>query len=103
MKNLKNVFLYLVLGLTGIGSIPFCFVEFRNVFSFDYLAMNNPISMGFSYFLRGTYFLLILTLAVFTILFITNKKKICIILFATSVSLFIGALLSLLFYEYYFS
>ena len=103
MKTLKNVLLYIVLGLMGFVSLPFIFVEFRNFFSFDFIYVNNPFVSGLAYFLRGIYFLLILVQSVFAILFMVNKKKFCIILFATQVSLFIGALLSLLFYEYYIS
>ena len=103
MKALKNILLYIVLGIMGFLAIPFMFVEFRNFFSFDFMLTNSPFASGLAYFLRGLYFLLILVQAVFTILFIANKKKICIILFATQASLFIGALLSLLFYEYYIS
>ena len=103
MKTLKNVLLYIAFGLMGFLAIPFMFVEFRAFFSFDFVYTNNPFSSGLAYFLRGLYFLLILVQAVFAILFIANKKKFCIILFATAVSLFIGALLSLLFYEYYIS
>ena len=91
------------MGLMGFLAIPFMFVEFRAFFSFDFMYTNNPFVSGLAYFLRGIYFLLIFVQALFTILFIANKKKICIILFATQVSLFIGALLSLLFYEYYIS
>ena len=103
MKTLKNVLIYIVMGLMGFLALPFIFVEFRNFFSFDFIYMNNPFASGLAYFLRGIYFLLILVQSVFTILFIVNKKKICIILFATQASLFIGALLSLLFFEYYIS
>ena len=103
MKSLKNVLLCIALGLMGFIALPFIFVEFRAFFSFDFIYTNNPFASGLAYFLRGIYFLLILALAVFTILFIVDKKKICIILFATAVSLFAGALLSLVFYEYYIS
>ena len=103
MKTLKNILIYIVMGLMGFLAIPFMFVEFRAFFSFDFLYTHNPFVSGLAYFLRGIYFLLIFVQALFTILFIANKKKICIILFATQVSLFIGALLSLLFYEYYIS
>ena len=103
MKPLKNVLLCIALGLMGFIALPFIFVEFRAFFSFDFIYTNNPFASGLAYFLRGMYFLLILALAVFTILFIINKKKICIILFAIAVSLFVGALLSLIFYEYYIS
>ena len=103
MKTLKNILLYIVLGLMGFIAIPFMFVELRNFFSFEFVNLNNQFLSGLGYFLRAIYFFLILTLSVFTILFLFNKKKICIILFATAVSLFIGALLSLLFYEYYIS
>ena len=103
MKTLKTVLLCLALGFTGLVSLPFIFVEFRHFFSFDFIYMYNAFSAGLGYFLRGIYFLLILTLAVFTILFTIFKKKYCIILFATGLSLLLGALLSLLFYEYYVS
>ena len=103
MKTLKNILIYIVMGLMGFLAIPFMFVEFRAFFSFDFMHTHNPFVSGLAYFLRGIYFLLIFVQALFTILFIANKKKICIILFATQVSLFIGALLSLLFYEYYIS
>ena len=103
MKSLKNILLCICLGLMGFLAIPFIFVEFRAFFSFEFIYTNNPFVSGLAYFLRGLYFLLILTLSVFTILFIANKKKICIILFATGASLFVGALLSLLFYDWYIS
>ena len=44
-----------------------------------------------------------LALAVFTILFIASKRKFCIILFITALTLFVGALLSLKLYESYIS
>ena len=103
MRILKNVLLYIVFGLMGLIAIPFMVVEFRNFFTFEFVYMNNPFVSGLAYLLRAIYFLLILTLAVFSILFIINKKKFCIILFATGVSLFIGALLSLFLYEWYIS
>lgn len=103
MRILKNVLLYIVFGLMGLIAIPFMVVEFRNFFAFEFIYMNNPFVSGLAYLLRAIYFLLILTLAVFSILFIINKKKFCIILFATGVSLFIGALLSLFLYEWYIS
>ena len=103
MKTLKNVLLSIVFALMGLISVPFIVVEFRNFFSFEFIYMNNPFVNGLAYFLKGLYFLLILALAVFSILFIASKRKFCIILFATASSLFIGALLSLLFFEYYVS
>ena len=98
MKTLKNILIYIVLGLIGFIALPFIFVEFRNFFSFEFVNLNNPFLSGLGYLLRGIFFLLI-----FAILFMANKKKFCIILFATGVSLFLGALLSLLFYVYYIS
>ena len=103
MKILKKVLLYFYFGLVGVVSLPFIFVELRNFFSFEFLNMNNPFLNGLAYFSRSLYFLLMLALAVFTILFITSKRQFCIILFATAVALFIGALLSLLLFEYYVS
>lgn len=101
MKTLKKVLPSVILGFMGFIAIPFIFVEFRAFFSFDFLYTNNPISSGLGYLSRGIYFLLILTLAVYAILFIVSKRKFCIILFMTALSLFLGALLSLIFYEYY--
>lgn len=103
MKILKKVLLYFYFGLVGVVSLPFIFVELRNFFSFEFLNMNNPFLNGLAYFSRSLYFLLMLALAVFTILFIASKRQFCIILFATAVALFIGALLSLLLFEYYVS
>ena len=103
MKTLKNILVYIVLGLMGFTSLPFIFVEFRNFFSFEFVNLNNPFLSGLGYLLRGIFFLLIFVQALFAILFMANKKKFCIILFATGVSLFFGALLSLLFYVYYIS
>lgn len=103
MKTLKNILIYIVMGLMGFIAIPFIFVEFRNFFSFDFIYMNNPFASGLAYFLRGIYFLLIFVQSLFAILFMANKKKFCIILMATQASLVIGALLSLLFCEYYIS
>ena len=103
MKILKKVLLYILFGFTGVLALPFIFVEFRNFFSFEFMNMNNPFINGLAYLSRSIYFLLILALAVFAILFIASKRKFCIILFAVSVSLLVGALLSLLFFEYYVS
>ena len=82
MKTLKNILMYFAFGLTGLLSIPFIFVEFRNFFSFEFANMNSPFINGSAYFLRGLYFLLILALAVFAILFIATKRKFCIILYS---------------------
>lgn len=103
MKILKKVLLYFYFGLVGIISLPFLFVELRNFFSFEFLNMNNPFLNGLAYFSRSLYFLLMLALAVFTILFIASKRKFCIILFITALALFVGALLSLILFEYYIS
>ncbi len=103
MKTLKNILIYIVFGLMGLISLPFIFVELRNFFSFEFIYLNNPFLSGLGYLLRAIFFLLIFVQALFPILFMINKKKFCIIMFATAVSLFIGALLSLLFYVYYIS
>jgi len=103
MKILKNILMYLAFGLSAILTLPFIFVEFRHFFSFEFLNMNSPFVNGLAYLLRGLYFLLILSLAILSIIFIIKDKKFCIILFSVSLSLFIGALLSLIFYEYYVS
>ena len=103
MRILKNVLLYIAFGLLGLVSVPFLFIELRNLLSFEFLLTNNAFLTAFAYLSRAMYFLLILTLSVFAILFIAHKKKFCIILFMLGLSLFIGALLSLLFYEYYIS
>lgn len=103
MKLFKNILLYIYFGLVGIISLPFIFVEARNFFSFEFINMNNSFVNGLIYFNRFIYFLLLLFLAVFTILFIASKRKFCIILFATAVALFIGALFSLKIFETYIS
>ena len=103
MKILERVLVYLGLTLASIVALLFTFVEWRSLFAGDFLLFNNPFLGALSYFLRGLYFLLILTLCVFIVLFRTHHKKICIILFAGAVSLLVGAFLSLLFYDYYVS
>ena len=103
MRILRNVLLYIYFGLVAIVSLPFLFVELRNFFSFEFLNMNDPFLNGLAYFSRSIYFLLMLALAVFTILFIASKRKFCIILFITALTLFVGALLSLKLYESYIS
>jgi len=103
MRILKALPVYLCLVLATLVGLSFAFVEFRSLFAGDFLLFNNPLLGAFAYLLRGLYFLLIITLCVFIVLFKTHHKKICIILFAGAVSLLIGALLSLLFYDYYIS
>ena len=103
MRILERVLVYLGLALASIVALLFTFVEWRSLFAGDFLLFNNPFLGALSYFLRGLYFLLILTLCVFIVLFRTHHKKICIILFAGAVSLLVGAFFTLLFYEYYVS
>ena len=103
MKILERVLVYLGLTLASIVALLFTFVEWRSLFAGDFLLFNSPFLGALSYFLRGLYFLLILTLCVFIVLFRTHHKKICIILFAGAVSLLVGAFLSLFFYDYYVS
>ena len=103
MRILERVLVYLGLTLASIVALLFTFVEWRSLFAGDFLLFNSPFLGALSYFLRGLYFLLILTLCVFIVLFRTHHKKICIILFAGAVSLLVGALLSLFFYDYYVS
>ena len=103
MRILERVLVYLGLALASIVGTLFLFVEWRSLFADDFLLFNNPFLGALSYFLRGLYFLLIITLCVFIVLFRTHHKKICIILFAGAVSLLAGAFLSLLFYDYYVS
>ena len=103
MRILERVLVYLGLALASIVALLFTFVEWRSLFAGDFLLFNNPFLGALSYFLRGLYFLLILTLCVFIVLFRTHHKKICIILFTGAVSLLIGAFLSLFFYDYYVS
>ena len=103
MRILERVLVYLGLALASIVALLFTFVEWRSLFACDFLLFNNPFLGALSYFLRGLYFLLIITLCVFIVLFRTHHKKICIILFAGAISLLIGAFLTLLFYDYYVS
>ena len=103
MKILERVLVYLGLALASIVALLFTFVEWRSLFAGDFLLFNSPFLGALSYFLRGLYFLLILTLCVFIVLFRTHHKKICIILFAGAISLLVGAFLTLFFYDYYVS
>ena len=103
MKILKAVLTYLGLGIASIVGFLFAFLELRSLFAGDFLLFNHPFLGALAYFLRGLYFLLIITLCVFIVLFRTRNKKICIILFAAAISLLIGAFLSLIFYDYYVS
>ena len=103
MKVLERILVYIGLVLASIVGTLFLFVEWRSLFAGDFLLFNSPFLGALAYFLRGLYFLLIITLSVFIVLFRTHHKKICIILFASAVSLLVGALLSLLFYDYYVS
>lgn len=101
MKIVKNVLVYVGLGLASIVAFVFMFLEWRSLFAGDHLLFNNAFLGGLAYFLRGLYYLLIIALAVFIVLFRTHNKKICIILFAASISLLIGAFLTLIFYDYF--
>ena len=103
MKILKAVLVYLGLAIVSLVALVFAFVELRSLFAGDFLLMNSPFLGALAYFLRGLYFLLIITLCVFIVLFRLNHKKICIILFASAIALFIGAFISLVFYDYYVS
>ena len=103
MKILKAVLVYLGLTIASLVALVFAFVELRSLFAGDFLLMNSPFLGALAYFLRGLYFLLIITLCVFIVLFRLNHKKICIILFASAITLFIGAFISLVFYDYYVS
>ena len=103
MRILKAALVYLGLAIASLVALVFAFVELRSLFAGDFLLMNSPFLGALAYFLRGLYFLLIITLCVFIVLFRLNHKKICIILFASAIALFIGAFISLVFYDYYVS
>ena len=103
MNILKNILLYACLTIVSVVALVFAFVEFRSLFAGDFSLFNNAFVGFLTYLFRGLYFLLIITLVVFIILFKTHQKKICVILFAGAVSLLIGALLTLLFYDYFVS
>ena len=103
MRILKAALVYLGLAIASLVALVFAFVELRSLFAGDFLLMNSPFLGAFAYLLRGLYFLLIITLCVFIVLFRLNHKKICIILFASAIALFIGAFISLVFYDYYVS
>ena len=103
MKLVKSILIYVGLGLSSILATVFAFVELRSLFAGDFLLFNIPFVGAMSYLFRGLYYLFIIALCVFIVLFRTHHKKICIILFATSVALFIGAGISFIFYDYYIS
>ena len=103
MRIVKAILVYLGLAIASLVALVFAFVELRSLFAGDFLLMNSPFLSASEYFLRGLYFLLIITLCVFIVLFRVHHKKICIILFAAAISLLVGALLTLIFYEYFVS
>ena len=101
MRILKNILLYVALVLVIIIAFAFAFIELRTLFAGDFKLFNNAVSGGFAYFFRGLYFLMIIALSVTIIIFNIKHKKICIILFAGALSLFVGALFTFLFYDYF--
>ena len=100
MKIAKNVLLYFLLALIIVVAFAFAFIELRTLFAGDFKLYNNVFTGGLAYFSRGLYYLLIIALCVSIIVFNIKHKKICIILYVGSITLFIGSLFSLSFYDY---
>ena len=100
MKIAKNILLYFLLALIIIVAFAFAFIELRTLFAGDFKLFNNVFTGGLAYFSRGLYYLLIIALCVAIIVFNIKHKKICIILYAGAITLFVGALFSLSFYDY---
>ena len=100
---MKKALLYILLAITIILSTVFAVIELRTFFAGDYRLFNNTVTGGLAYLSRGLYFLSIDALCIYIILFNVNKKPANIVLFSYSACLFVGALFSLLFYEYYVS
>ena len=103
MSKLKSVLVYIGSGFAGLVGTIFGFLELRSVYAGDYNLMNVPPASYFSYAFKGLYFLGIVALAVLIIIFEAKKKEMCFALFALSIALLIGALISLLHFEYYIS
>ena len=103
MSLLKRILVFIALGIISLIAFVFFFLEFRSLLAGDYALFNSPFVGAMAYLFRGLYFLMIITLAIFIILFILNGKKMCIVLLAFGGANVLGALLSLVFYHYYVS
>ena len=103
MKILKNVLVYVALSIVTIVSLVFAFVELRALFAGDHLLFNNAFIGGLAYLMRGLYYLFIIALCVFIVIFRIKHQKINLVLWLTSLSIFIGAFMTLAFYDYYIS
>ena len=103
MKALKIVFRILfIIGVVIISliAILFAFIELRSLFSLDFLLFNNPIAGFFAYLSRGLFYLSMLGLTIAIVVLHILKRKIHISLQILSFVIFIGSLLSFIFYDF---
>ena len=103
MKIVKSILVYIGLVIASLIAIVFGFLQIRSLFAGDYSLMNNSTISFLGYLFRGLYFLSILALSIAIVVFRIKQKKICIILFMSSLALLVGAILSFIHFEYYVS
>ena len=103
MRIFRDILFYIVISLASVVSIAFSFVELRTLLAGDFLLFNNAFVGGLGYFLRSAFYLTILALCVFLVIFRVRKLKVNIIILFASISILVGALHSLAFYDYYIS
>ena len=94
----KRILVFALLGIVSLIAFIFFFLEFRSLLAGDYLLFNYPFMGAMAYLFRSLYFLMIITLAIFIVLFILKGKKMCVVLLAFGGANVLGALLSLVFY-----
>ena len=103
MNKLRAILTYIGASLAIVVGLIFAFLEFRSLLTGDFTLMNIPVASLFTYLCKGLYFASIIVLSVFVIIFTAKKKDICLVLFACSIALFIGAFITLIHFEYYVS
>ena len=103
MKIVKSILVYIGLVIASLVAIVFGFLQIRSLFAGDYSLMNNSTISFLGYLFRSLYFLSILALSIAIVVFRIKQKKICVILFMSSLALLVGAFLSFIHFEYFVS
>ena len=103
MNKLKSILVYSGASLAILVSFIFAFLELRSLFAGDFTLMNSGVAAFFTFLFKGLYFLSIIALAIFIIIFRVKHKEMCLVLFASSIALFIGAFISFAHFEYFVS
>ena len=103
MKTFKSILMYVGLSLTALIAFVFMFLEMRSLFAGDFTLMENELLGFLTYLFKGLYFLSIVALAVSILIFKIRSKKICIILFMSSIGLLIGSFITFIYFVYFIS